>query len=110
MISGARGRRPSSTARSQAWRAFRAVGFATREKGWVVGGQGFVFRTLDGGATWARQISGIELPEAATARGVDGFDSVTFVDEQHGIIVGVGQTDEAIGVFGPNVIYRTERF
>jgi photosystem II stability/assembly factor-like uncharacterized protein len=88
----------------------RAVGFATREKGWVVGGQGFVFRTVDGGATWTQQTTGIELPEAATARGVGGFDSITFVDEQRGIIVGVGLTDEVIGVFGPSVIYRAERF
>lgn len=88
----------------------RSIAFATREKGWVVGGQGYVFRTLDGGATWTRQTSGIELPEAATARGVLGFDSVAFLDERRGVLVGVGQTDEVIGAFGPSLLYRNERF
>ena len=87
----------------------RAVGFATRDKGFAVGGQGFVFRTLDGGASWARQVSGIELPAEATARGVAAFDSVAFLDEARGVIVGSGFTDEVVGVFGPGIIYRAER-
>lgn len=87
----------------------RAVGFATRDKGWVVGAQGVVFRTLDGGATWTRQVDGIELPPEATARGVVELDGIAFLDDKRGVMVGIGRTDEVIGVFGPSLIYRNER-
>jgi photosystem II stability/assembly factor-like uncharacterized protein len=37
----------------------RAVAFANARAGWVVGGAGMIFASTDGGATWARQASGV---------------------------------------------------
>lgn len=87
-----------------------SVHFPSRSNGWAVGAAGFVVRTTDGGRTWLRKVDGIQLPSAATARGVYAFNTVRFLDENRGIIAGWGITDEAIGTFGPSTLYRPELF
>lgn len=87
-----------------------SVAFATSEKGWAVGADGVILRTIDGGQTWVPQTDGVTLPAEATARRVNAFNSVRFFSEQRGVIVGFGQTDEFIGTFGPETIYAQEIF
>lgn len=55
-----------------------SVVFVDAQHGWVVGAGGTILHTADGGATWARQTSGV----AARLR------CVSFVDRNHGWIVG----------------------
>ena len=56
---------------------------STRDDGWIVGDQGVILHTTDGGATWTPQTSGV----------TDDLAGVTFVDAQHGWAVG-GTIDE----------------
>lgn len=84
--------------------------FPSPSNGWAVGKAGFVVRTTDGGRTWVRKVDGIQVPDAATARGLIAFNTVRFVDEIRGIIAGWGLTDEAIGSFGGMPLYRPELF
>jgi len=58
----------------------RSVYFADDKKGWIVGGTGLIFATVDGGATWTAQESGSK----ANLRGV------RFKDPDHGWVVGEG--------------------
>jgi photosystem II stability/assembly factor-like uncharacterized protein len=66
--------RPSGT--------LRGVFFADASHGWVVGAQGRIYATADGGVTWFAQSSG------TTA----GLNRVQFVDSMLGWIVGDGGT------------------
>ena len=58
--------------------------FVTPERGWVVGADGTIFYTEDGGTTWGNQISG------TTRR----LSRVLFVDDNTGYIVGGDNDDE----------------
>lgn len=87
-----------------------SVAFASALDGWAVGPGGVVLHTVDGGVSWARKDDGIELPAEATARGVNAFDVVRFLDARRGIISGWGTTDEVTGHFGPVTLYRTQAF
>ena len=84
--------------------------FPSPSNGWAVGASGFVVRTTDGGRTWLRKVDGIQVPGAATARGLVAFNTVRFLDETRGIIAGWGFTDEAIGGLGGMALYRPELF
>jgi photosystem II stability/assembly factor-like uncharacterized protein len=57
--------------------AIRAVCFVDADIGFAVGIKGVILRTLDGGATWVKQVSGT----AAT------FNSVDFVSSDEGWVV-----------------------
>ena len=61
--------------------SIRAIHFIDEEEGWAVGGDGAIFRSLDGGASWERQESGTDV--------VDLRD-VFFVDDREGWVVGKG--------------------
>lgn len=66
---------------TQTWRDdadLRAVHFLDAKSGWVVGDQGVIWHTTDGGQTWTRQT------HSATA----GLNSVCFVDPQNGWAAG----------------------
>jgi photosystem II stability/assembly factor-like uncharacterized protein len=54
------------------------VFFVSADKGWVVGGSGYISRTTDGGATWTRQTSPVSRK----------LGRVHFVSEQTGWITG----------------------
>jgi photosystem II stability/assembly factor-like uncharacterized protein len=58
------------------------VRFASPERGWAVG-HGVVLATTDGGRTWAKQLDGRGLAEAAPS-----FLDVWFEDERTGLAVG----------------------
>lgn len=90
--------------------ALGSVAFASALDGWAVGPGGVVLRTVDGGVSWTRKEDDIEVPAAATARGVNAFDVVRFLDARRGIISGWGTTDEVTGYFGPVTLYRTQVF
>ena len=47
----------------------RDIWFADAEHGWVVGENGTILATADGGATWTRQSQGVPLPTPESARG-----------------------------------------
>ena len=87
-----------------------SVAFASALDGWAVGPGGIVLHTVDGGVSWTRKEDGIEVPAAATARGVNAFDVVRFLDARRGIMSGWGTTDEVAGSFGPITLYRTQAF
>jgi photosystem II stability/assembly factor-like uncharacterized protein len=55
-----------------------ALSFADSFHGWIVGDDGRIVATSDGGRTWKPQTSGTTLP----------LKDVTFVDETHGCAVG----------------------
>lgn len=61
-------------------RRLNAVWFATHERGWAVGGEGVIIKTVDGGRTWQPQVSGV---------GEDLYD-VRFFNESEGWAVGRG--------------------
>ena len=72
------------------------VYFVTPDRGWIVNGNGEIYRTDDGGSTWTRQL--------AVENG--HFRSVGFVDANVGFAGSVG-----LGEFGSrdaNVLYRTD--
>ncbi|TND10196.1 MAG: hypothetical protein FD123_444 [Bacteroidetes bacterium] len=54
------------------------VHFATPLKGWVVGNNGMIQRTNDGGLTWYTQTSGVNFP----------LHDICFSDETHGVVTG----------------------
>ena len=54
------------------------IAFTTPDTGWVVGGNGVMFRTTDGGSTWVKQVS-------QTAQ---MLNAMTFADSQFGWVVG----------------------
>jgi len=60
--------------------ALLSVKFVTPQKGWVVGQDGTILYTKDGGETWAAQKSGTE----------QDLKSASFVDEKSGWAVGDG--------------------
>ena len=66
---------------------FRALSFVGKDTGYVVGGQGVILKTTDGGSTWSYQGD----PIYGTLNDVD------FVDEESGQIAGtvIGPDDEA---------------
>ena len=74
--------------------SFNAVCAVGRRRCWVVGTQGTILRTTDGGETWERRDLGID-PQAA---GVFDLNDVCFTDESNGWVV---------GEFG-SVVFRTE--
>jgi photosystem II stability/assembly factor-like uncharacterized protein len=57
---------------------FTSVAFANVNDGWVVGTNGTILHTIDGGIHWEKQISGTE----------NVLNSVCFVDAMHGWAVG----------------------
>ena len=67
-------------ARQVGGRRLNAVWFASRERGWAVGGEGVVVATTDGGVTWRPQQSGVG----------DDLNDVRFFDESEGWAVGRG--------------------
>lgn len=58
------------------------VAFVDRMHGWVADEGGTVSATMDGGATWSPQSTGVTA----------AFRSICFTDAAHGWIVGVGRT------------------
>lgn len=70
--------------------------FVSPERGWVVNGTAYVYRTTDGGATWTQQFH----QDASHLR------SVAFLDSLRGFIgnVGVGE----FGTTDPTNLYGTE--
>jgi photosystem II stability/assembly factor-like uncharacterized protein len=86
-----------------------ALQFVDDQRGWALGHLGVILHTRDGGATWTKQMDGLQLvplfkqaaqhlPEAQAAQDYvqllsdDGPDkpwlSLHFTDAQHGIVVG----------------------
>jgi photosystem II stability/assembly factor-like uncharacterized protein len=93
--------------------------FADPQHGWVVGENGTILATMDGGWTWARQTNGIPAPKprplqiVRRANGVDTFDlegppaglclmAVRFVDASHGWTAGFFPDE------GRSVVLRTD--
>lgn len=69
-----------SERRAVGGRRLNAVWFATRERGWAVGGEGLILATDDGGRTWRPQDSGV----------AEDLHDVRFFDEREGWAVGRG--------------------
>ena len=78
--------RPSEPPR---WHVVRRAGedvyltdifFLDEERGWVVGRNGLIYRTSNGGITWERMDAGLR----------EDFYSVFFLDERRGWIAGGG--------------------
>lgn len=74
---------------------YNDVFFATPDSGWVVNGDGEIYRTVDGGATWRLQVN---RPRAH-------FRSVAFVDAQRGWAGNVGPGE--FGATDPTILYQT---
>jgi len=60
----------------------RSMKFVTTSVGWIVGTDGLILKTVDGGDTWDQQASGTE----------EDLLVVSFVDENYGWIIGYGNT------------------
>ncbi len=60
-----------------------SVSFPDAAHGWATGHEGTILHTVDGGATWAPQVSGV--PTVL-------LDSVSFPDQLHGLAVGTDGT------------------
>jgi photosystem II stability/assembly factor-like uncharacterized protein len=60
-----------------------AITFVSAHKGWAVGHDGVVLRSLDGGATWERQFDGVKAGAAARP-----LLDVWFEDARRGMAVG----------------------
>jgi len=67
------------------------VSFTDASHGWIAGQAGYVLRTSDGGATWAK----------TTMSGRVNLNSVSFADSTHGFASGNWWTTEYIGKAGP---------
>jgi photosystem II stability/assembly factor-like uncharacterized protein len=76
--------------------ALRAVQFVDAKEGWVVGDQGTIWHTIDGGKTWERQSSGSK----ASLRGL------CFLTPYQGYVVGRTELPNRVGSTG--VILVTE--
>lgn len=59
------------------------VSFADTLHGWVVGSEGFILKTTDGGASWKVNLDGL-------TRRYPYFRAVTMLNENYGFAVGVG--------------------
>jgi len=62
--------------------ALSSITFATATTGWRVGAYGEIFKTVDGGQTWARQRSGVNAD----------LQEVVFVDDKIGWVRGANST------------------
>jgi photosystem II stability/assembly factor-like uncharacterized protein len=71
--------------------------FIDANQGWSINGQGQIFHTADGGATWDK-----ELDQPGTY-----FRAVTFLDEKHGLASNIG-TGYYPGVTDATPLYRTD--
>ncbi|MFZ1729983.1 MAG: YCF48-related protein [Bacteroidota bacterium] len=67
------------------WKGFYAVSFPTTDIGYIVGSEGFILRTDNGGVTWSTQNSGV----------TEEIHHVSFADANTGIAIGYGS--EAVG-------------
>lgn len=67
----------------------RDVFFANPEFGWVVGGEGLILHTKDGGSHWKRQKAGPTF----------NFKKVHFIDEKRGWIIGDKRLSYKLGQF-----------
>jgi photosystem II stability/assembly factor-like uncharacterized protein len=67
----------------------RGVAFTDRANGWAVGDRGTILRTGDGGGTWQRLASGVEVPTSV-------LTAVAFADPAHGWVGGSLVTGAAI--------------
>ncbi|MFL6229458.1 MAG: YCF48-related protein [Pyrinomonadaceae bacterium] len=65
----------------QAGRDLNTVYFANDKRGWIAGDAGVVFRTEDGGRTWARQPSGVE----------ESVNDIYFRDKDEGYLLAGNQ-------------------
>ncbi len=74
---------------------YNDVFFATPEIGWVVNGDGQIYRTLDGGGRW----------ELQRARPSSHFRSVAFIDSLRGWVGNVGEGE--FGTTDPVPLYQT---
>jgi photosystem II stability/assembly factor-like uncharacterized protein/tetratricopeptide (TPR) repeat protein len=72
----------------------RAVQFVDRNEGWAVGDEGVVWHTIDGGATWERQATGVRA----------SLRAVHFVTPYTGWVVG---REELPGGSSAGVVLRT---
>ena len=63
-----------------------SIHFVNEKTGWVVGEEGLISKTTDGGTTWVNQNSGTEAQ----------LKSVFFIDENNGWAVGQHYSDKAI--------------
>lgn len=70
--------------------------FINENLGWVVNGNGQIWKTSDGGETWIKQFD----------KGTVYFRSIGFLDSLYGIVGNLG-TDEFGGQTDTNLIYRT---
>lgn len=75
--------------------ALADVCFVNRSCGWAVGERGVIWHTIDGGASWREQPSGVKCR----------LNSVCFLDERHGWVVG-GATRPATSMT-QGVVLRT---
>jgi photosystem II stability/assembly factor-like uncharacterized protein len=63
--------------RGEAGKDLNAIYFASDKRGWVAGDGGLVFRTEDGGKTWARQTTGTD----------ESINDIYFRDKEEGYIL-----------------------
>jgi photosystem II stability/assembly factor-like uncharacterized protein len=63
--------------RGEAGRDLNAIYFASDKRGWVAGDGGLVFRTEDGGKTWARQSAGTD----------ESVNDIYFRDKEEGYLL-----------------------
>jgi photosystem II stability/assembly factor-like uncharacterized protein len=75
---GPAGQKEPEGPRQVGGRRLNAVWFATRERGWAVGGEGRILATGDGGRTWRPQVSGV----------AEDLHDVRFFDDAEGWAVG----------------------
>ncbi|MDT7540517.1 MAG: hypothetical protein QOE33_421 [Acidobacteriota bacterium] len=63
--------------RGEAGKDLNAIYFASDKRGWVAGDSGLVFRTEDGGKTWARQTTGTD----------ESINDIYFRDKEEGYLL-----------------------
>lgn len=62
------------------------VHFVTPRLGWIAGGSGLIFRTTDGGKSWAKQREGTD----------DSLDKIHFIDPNTGWVMGHESAEAAV--------------